>query len=285
MADPDGTTFGDRYGPWALVVGASDGVGAAFARAIAERGLDVVLLARRQQVLDEVAAGIRAGTGVETRAVAVDLTEPDAIVNIVKATDGLEIGMVVYCAGGESNYEPFLANPVEAPLSMVQRNCVVPMQVCHHFAGPMAVRGRGGIMLLSSVAGLGGAPNMVAYSATKAFDIVMAEALWAELHDMGVDVLSLVMGATDTPSLRRLMVRRGTLSDPDAPLPRLATPERVVAEGLGKLSKGPTWFVGEQVRESERRLRSMTRSDAVKAMVKGAGAGIMSRPQDQDALR
>ena len=86
-----GSDFAERYGPWALVAGASDGVGAAYARAMAERGLHVVLLARRQAVLDEVAASLRADTGVETRAVAIDLAAPDAMAQIARATDGLEI--------------------------------------------------------------------------------------------------------------------------------------------------------------------------------------------------
>jgi hypothetical protein len=103
------TGFADRYGPWALVAGASEGVGAAYARAMAERGLDVVLLARRQGVLDEVAAAIRADTGAEARAVAVDLAAHDAMARIVDATAGLEVGMVMYCAGADPNFEPFLA--------------------------------------------------------------------------------------------------------------------------------------------------------------------------------
>src|SRR5258708_17074118 len=92
-------SFAGRYGPWALVLGASDGVGAAYARAMAERGLHVVLLARRQDKLDTVAAAIHADTGADTRTVTVDLAEPDAMVNIAKATNGLDVGMVVYCAG------------------------------------------------------------------------------------------------------------------------------------------------------------------------------------------
>lgn len=285
MVNPDGTTFADRYGPWALVAGASDGVGAAFARALAERGINVVLLARRRQVLDEVAAGIRADTGADTRTVAVDLAESGAMATVAEATAGLEIGTMVYCAGADPNYEPFLANPVDVPLALVRRNCVVPLQVCHHFAGAMVERGRGGIILLSSAAGLGGAPNMVAYAATKAFDLVLAEALWSELHGQGVDVLSLVLGATDTPSLRRLLVSRGSISDPDAPIPGAATPEQVVTEGLDNLSNGPTWFVGEQLREADRRLRSMTRSDAVKAMARATSGGIMSRKPPEEAGR
>jgi short-subunit dehydrogenase len=277
MTQPDGSTFADRYGPWALVLGASDGVGAAYARAMAERGLNVVLVSRRQGVLDEVAAAIRADTGVETRAVAVDLAEPDASAKVAAATDGLEIGMVFYCAGADPNYEPFLAMPVEVSLAMVQRNCVVPMQVCHHFAAPMAERGKGGIVLVSSGAGMVGAPNMVAYAATKAFDTVMAEALWSELLEKGVDVLALVLGATDTPALRRLLARRGSLGDPEdtTPIPGVASVQQVVSEAIDNLANGPTWFVGEQLRESALRLDSISRSDAVKARMQHTG-GIMS---------
>ena len=272
------TTFAARYGPWALVLGASDGVGAAYASAMAERGLHVVLLARRQDKLDTVAATIRADTGVDTRTVTVDLAEPGAMASIARATEGLEVGMVVYCAGADPNYEPFLANPVDVPLALVQRNCVVPTQVCHHFAGEMARRGRGGIVLISSAAGLGGGPNVAAYAASKAFDMVLAESLWAELHDRGVDVLALVLGITDTPALRRLLARRGVLASPDdtAPIPGAATPEQVVAEAIDNLPNGPTWIAGEQTRAAERSLRSMTRSDAVKAMLQAASGGIMS---------
>jgi short-subunit dehydrogenase len=269
-------SFADRYGPWALVVGASEGVGAAYAHELAVRGLNVVLVARRQGALDEVAAALRTASRVETRTVAVDLTGPDATARIVEATAGLEVGMVMYCAGADANFEPFLAHPVQVPLAMVHRNCVVPMQLCHHFAGPMELRGRGGIVLVSSGAGLAGAPNMVGYAATKAFDMVMAEALWAELHDKGVDVLALVLGLTDTPALRRLLVRRGALpsDDPSTPIPGAATPSEAAGEAIANLSNGPTWFVGEQLREGARRLGAMTRSEAVKALVQQGGGAM-----------
>jgi len=273
----DATTFADRYGPWALVAGASEGVGAAYARAVAERGLNVALIARRQEVLDEVAASISAETGVRTRVVAVDLAEHVALARILDATAGLEIGMVMYCAGADPNYEPFLANPVEVSLGMVHRNCVVPMQICHYFARPMVARGKGGIVLVSSGAALAGGANMVAYSATKAFDMVMAEALWAELHDKGVDVLALVLGVTDTPALRRLLARRGNLASPDdtTPIPGALTAAETAAEAIANLANGPTWFVGEQLREGARMLGAMTRSEAVKIMLQ-LGGGIMN---------
>ena len=112
------------------------------------------------------------------------------------------------------------------------------MQLCHHLAQPMVERGRGGIILVSSGAALVGARRMVAYSASKAFDLVLGEALWAELHDKGVDVLSLVLGVTDTPALRRLLAEKGNLAsaDDDAPIPGAATPEEVVVEAFENLA-------------------------------------------------
>lgn len=268
--------FKERYGPWALVAGASDGVGAAYARAMAERGLDVVLLARRQALLDEVAAGIQAETGVQTRAVAIDLSSRDAMSRIVEATDGLEIGMLMYCAGADPNYEPFLAKPVDVALSLVQRNCIVPLQLCHHLAGPMKARGHGGIVVLSSATALFGTRNAVAYGATKAFDLVMTESLWVELRETGVDVLALVLGLTDTPSLRRVLAGRGTLPSEDAPspIPGASTPDEVVADAIANLRNGPTWFVGEMLRHGAAYLGSLPRNEAVNAMLE-AGSGIM----------
>ncbi len=260
---PDAHDFAQRYGPWALVAGASDGVGEALARALADRGVDVVLLARRQALLDEIAASLP----TDARAVAVDLAEDDAMERIRDATDGLEVGLVAYCAGADPVYEPFLDNPADVAVSMVQRNCVVPVQVCHHFAGPMAERGRGGIILVGSGAGLIGAPNMVAYAASKAFDMVMGEALWAELHDQGVDVLSLVLGMTDTPALRKLLVKRGVLAHVDDPIPSAVSAEDTAEEALAHLADGPTWFVGEMLRDGAPMLASMPRNDAVRMMI------------------
>ena len=127
--------FATKYGPWALVVGASDGVGSLFAERLAHEGVNVVLVARRQPVLDEVAAGIRERTDAETRTLAVDLTDADASQNIIDATADLEVGMLVYCAGGDPNYQPFLVNPISAAEALLQRNCLVLMRLCHHFAG------------------------------------------------------------------------------------------------------------------------------------------------------
>jgi len=261
--------FADRYGQWALVAGASEGVGAVYARAMADLGLNVMLLSRRQAVLDEVAAAIRTDTGVETRAVAVDLSTHEAVATILEATSGLEVGMLMYCAGADPRYEPFLANPAEVAAELVRRNCIVPMELCHHFAGPMVARGRGGIVLVGSGAGFAGSKNMVAYCASKAFDMVMAEALWAELHGQGVDVLGLVLSITDTPAERRMLVKRGILASADdtRPIPGATSAEETVAEAIANLQNGPTWFVGEEFRKQEAMMRSLTRREVVQVML------------------
>jgi uncharacterized protein len=267
-------TFATKYGPWALVAGASDGLGAAFAAGLAERGVNVVLLARRQEMLDRVAAEINSRTPIETRTLAVDLTEQGAASAIAAATRDLDIGFLVYCAGADPNYKPFLTNPIEAAESMVQRNCMVPMQLCHHFAPPMVERGSGGIVIFGSGAGLAGGPNMVAYGATKAFDMVFAEALWAELSDKGVDVLGLVLGKTDTPALRLLEHSRGQISSPDDVPTGATAVDDVIAEAFENLTNGPTWMVGEDMRAAVPMMAALSRNQIVEFM-KQAGAAAM----------
>jgi short-subunit dehydrogenase len=267
------TAFQERYGPWAVVAGASEGVGEGFARAVAERGVNVVLLARRQNVLEEVAASISADSGVEARPVAIDLATRDAMDRVVEATADLDVGLTMYCAGADPNYTYFLDQPADTAKAMVHRNCVVPLEMCHHFVPPMRARGKGGIILVGSGAGLIGAPYMVTYGATKAFDMVFAESLWAEVHNDGVDVLCLVLALTDTPAVRRLLARRGKLAGPDDPTPLegAVSVQQTVAEALAQLANGPTWFVGDMLRDGAQQLGSVSRNDAVKVMIQLGG--------------
>jgi short-subunit dehydrogenase len=272
------TEFRQRYGEWAVVAGASEGVGRAFARAVAERGVNVVLISRRGSLLDQAAADIRRRWPVDTRTLVVDLADTGAAEAVKDGTSDLGVGMLVYCAGADPNFVPFLEAPAAAAEAMVRRNCLVPVQLCHHFAPPMVERGCGGIVLVTSGAALVGARRMVAYGASKAFDLVMGEALWAELHERGVDVLSLVLGVTDTPALRRLLAERGNLASADdgTPIPGAASPEDVVREALENLTSGPTHFVGEMLREGSKALGGMARSDAARVMFE-AGAGVMDQ--------
>lgn len=274
--------FADKYGPWALVVGASDGVGSLFAERLARQGVNVVLVARREHVLEAVAAGIRECTSAVTRTFAVDLTGPGAAQAIIEVTADLEVGMLVYCAGGDPNYQPFLANPVSEAEALLQRNCLVLLRLAHHYAAPMVERQRGGIVVFSSGAALAGGPNMVAYSATKAFDMVFAEALWTELHDKGVDVLGLILGKTDTPSLRQLEYSRGQIASMnDVPM-SAGSAEQVVDEAFENLGKGPTYYAGDDVRMAAEIFKTMSRNEAVQLIMQ-ASAAIMGSSEGDSA--
>ncbi|CDP87476.1 MULTISPECIES: SDR family NAD(P)-dependent oxidoreductase [Mycolicibacterium] len=266
--------FAAKYGPWALIAGASDGVGAAMAEELARRGLNVVLLARRQAVLDDVAARIADRTGVRTRTLAIDLAAPGAAGEVIDATADLDIGFLVCCAGADPHFRPFLTSPLSAAESLVQRNCMVPMQLCHHFAQPMVDRGRGGIVVFGSGAGFTGGPNMVAYGASKAFDMVFAEALWTELHDKGVDVLGLILGKTDTPALRKLEHERGQIDSAEQTPPGAADVDDVVAAAFANLTAGPTCLVGPEVRAAAQLVAAVSRNEAVRFIAQAVTAAM-----------
>ena len=195
--------FSDQYGPWAIVAGASEGTGAAFSRQIAAQGMNVVLVARRTGPLNALAEAIRDEFPVETRVVPLDLTHLDADRELAAATADLDVGLLIYNVGADEYGMKFLDVDVDRWAGMVHRNCAVPLRLCHHYARPMVDRGRGGILLVTSGAAWAGGDRLVTYGATKAFDLVLGEGLWAELSPQGVDVLSFVLGQTDTPAFRR----------------------------------------------------------------------------------
>ena len=262
--------FAAKYGPWGIVAGASDGCGSLFAERLAAQGLNVVLVARRQHLLDEVAAGIRRRTGADTRTVAVDMTDDDADQAIFEATADLEVGMLVNCAGGDPNYRAFLSSPVSAAETLVLRNCLMLVRLCHHYAAPMVQRGRGGIVNFTSGAAICGGRNLVTYGGTKAFDMVFTEGLWVELHDSGVDVLGLVLGMTDTPALRKLEFERGRLRSLDDVPEGAVTAESVVDTALHNLGRGPTVATGDDVRMGLDLLRTMSRNEVVRLIMKAS---------------
>jgi short-subunit dehydrogenase len=211
-----------------MVAGASEGVGASVARLLGERGVNVVLVARRQAALDEVAATI----ATETRTVALDLSMPDADSALAGATDNLDIGLVVYNAGADPYSSTFLDQPLESWAGLVRRNVDTVVGVCYRYGTAMAARGRGGIVLVTSGAAWVGGAYVAAYSGSKAFDLIFGEALWAELAPRGVDVLSMVLGPTDTPAFRRVLHGR----DFDG----MADPDDVARDMLENLANGPT---------------------------------------------
>lgn len=246
--------FAERYGPWAIVAGASEGIGASAARLLGERGVNVVLVARRQGVLDEVADTVAS----ETRTLALDLSTADAADALVQATSDLDVGLLVYNAGADPYLTQFLDQPATAWHEMVMRNCITVTGITHHVAGALVERGHGGIVLVTSGAAWAGASHLAVYGATKAFDLLLAESLWIELKPQGVDVLGGVLGSTDTPAFRRVFG--------DREVGPVASPDDVARDLLDNLANGPVFPAGPSP------FGSLDRQAAVELMTQAAAS-------------
>jgi short-subunit dehydrogenase len=209
MNRPD--VFANRYGRWAVVAGASEGLGAAFAESLAARGLSLVLLARRAELLEQLATTLRA-RGVEVRPVACDVAEAGFAERLAAATGDVEVGVAVYNAA-YSFVAPLFERPLADALRVVDVNVRAPLILLHTLVPSMLERGRGAVVLMSSLAGFQGSPRLAAYAASKAFNTVLGESLWAELAPRGVDVIASCAGAIRTPGYARTLQKEapGTL--------------------------------------------------------------------------
>jgi short-subunit dehydrogenase len=226
--------FLNRYGPWAVVAGASEGMGAAFARALAARGLSVVLVARRADLLQALSSELETSRGVKTQILQLDLGEADAATRLAQATATLDVGLVVYNAA-LSPIGEFTEQRVEDNLRALDVNVRTPTAIAHHFAGRLVKRGKGGLVLLSSLTAFQGSPFVTTYGATKSYNLALAEGLWFELKPKGVDVMAVCAGATKTPNLMKAAPKGA---------PGMLEPEAVAAEALDTLGSGPLMIPG-----------------------------------------
>jgi short-subunit dehydrogenase len=255
--------FGQKYGPWAVIAGGSEGVGACFARRLAERGLDLVLTARKPGPLDALAAEIRAAFPERrVRTVAGDLCEPACRAELKATTRDVEIGFLVYNAGAASRTGPFLDEAVDFAQHLVALNITAKIDLTHHYAAAMRARGHGGILLIGSMAGIGGTPGIAVYSAVKSFSISFSEALWAELKPCGVDVLGFQLGATNTPAMARHYPAMATAG---------ADPDTVARQGLELIADGPIQFAGDGAAWAAS-LARMSRAEAVETRAAASAA-------------
>ncbi len=226
-----------RYGDWALIAGASVGLGEAFARALARRGMNLLLIARGQDALDVLAADLSARHGIDVRCLAADLGRPDLAAVAGELAAGLDVGMLVYNAAA-SAIGPFLDRSLDEHLKVVDVNCRGPLVLSHLFGREMAKRGRGGIVLMTSTAGSQGGPWIASYAASKAFNLILAEGLWDELGRHGVDVVACRAGATATPGYASSKPRPSRVP--------LLSPDFVAEKALAALGRGPSvvpgWF-------------------------------------------
>jgi short-subunit dehydrogenase len=257
-----------RYGPWALIVGASDGIGAAFAEALAARGLNVVLVARRAAPLNALADRLNSVHNVRTRELTADAATAAGIETIATAPE--EIGLLVVNAalGPVGPFDDLTPSELDA---MVDLNCRAAVQLSHAFGGAMLSRGRGGVVLMSSMAGFRGTGSVVHYAATKAYLRVLAEGLWHEWRPSGVDVLACCPGLVQTPTYERGQPRPSRLVPPPM------SPARVAAAALGALGRRPVVIPGRRNRAAAALAALLPRRSAI-ALTSRQTAFMFRRP-------
>jgi uncharacterized protein len=225
--------FCARYGPWALVAGASEGIGAAFATALAARGLKLLLLARRREPLEALAARL---APAEVRLAQVDLASPELPARLAEVTQGLEVGLVVANAA-LSLTSPFLELDLADALRTVELNVKAPLVLAHVLGRPMAARGRGALVFMSSLAGVIGGPMVATYAGSRAFALQFGESLWGELEPQGVDVVTVAAGPTRTPTYTAVQT---------SAFPPVMEASQVAEAALNALGQGPRvvpgWF-------------------------------------------
>jgi short-subunit dehydrogenase len=229
----------ERYGSTALVAGASEGIGAAFATCLAAEGMDLVLIARREGPLQQFAASLEKRYAIHTTCVSCDLSLEGATRRIEDALGDREINLLVYNAA-LSYIGHFIKNPAENHRQMAQANMLTPLEMLHVFGGKMLARKRGGIILMASLAGFQGSGFLSMYAATKAFTRIMAESLWYEWKESGVDVIACCAGATSTLNFIETQPEKTSFL-----APRVQKPHEVAKECLERIGTQPSFISGK----------------------------------------
>jgi len=228
------------YGPWAFINGGSEGIGAEIGNRLAENGINISMIARNAGALDEQHQHLKDTYGVEVSSAALDLSQPNATNEVIELTRDIDVGFYAHVAC----FAPlgaYLDTPLDRHLQALQVNVHSLNELTHHFASRMRDRGCGGILLCSSMAALGAFPYNAQYSANKAYTHLLGEALWYELKEQNIDVLSLVISEVSTPAL----LRSGSELQGGA---KTLTPIQVVDEAFSVLGKQPSIITGRRNR-------------------------------------
>lgn len=204
----------EQYGPWAVVTGASDGVGRATAEQLAEAGMNLVLVARRRSILEDLAADLTDRFAIDVRVIAADLSLPDSVEALIAQTDDLSVGLLVAAAGYGTSGR-FIDLPLDREVNMIDLNCRTVLSLSHHFGRRFAAQGRGGIVLFSSLVAFQGVPRSANYAATKAYIQSLAEGLHQELAPHGVDVLASAPGPVHSGFADRADMQMSMALQPD----------------------------------------------------------------------
>ncbi len=223
------------YGRWALVAGASEGLGAAFAEALGGRGHDLLLIARRAEPLEGLARHLGQKHRVEVRTLALDLASPELSSRVNAFIDGREVGVLI-CNAAAAPLGPFADQSLTDKVLAIDVNCRSPVVLLDLILPPMIARARGAVVLMSSLTAFQGSPYASIYGATKAFNLSLAEALWSELGSSGVQVIATCAGATRTPGYLQRAAQGGA--------PGELEPAQVAEETLAALSSGPMVIPG-----------------------------------------
>jgi uncharacterized protein len=258
-----------RFGPWAVVTGASSGIGREFAHRLADAGINVVLVARRMAVLQDLGAALARGYGVDYRAVGVDLSDPGMLTPISEATNDIDVGLLVSNAGAALP-GPFLDSDLQAQRAVLRLNTAAHLGLTYHFGERLARRGRGGIVLVSALGAIHGVPYMAHTAATKAYVASLGAGLHVELAKRGVHVTVLHPGPTRTPVMAELGL------DPDKMrIPPMA-PHDCVREALRALERN-------RARCIPGRINRVAASLAPPPLTRSMMARMLSRPASVDA--
>ncbi len=228
------TDFKARYGPWALVAGASEGLGEGFARSLARRGVNLVLVARREAKLQALARQLTSEFGVEVVARSEDLACPEAPESLLGSLDQ-DIGLLVFNAAysGVGLFSEVSSTDLQKILSL---NTFAPLLLARQMTPRLIARGCGGIVLMSSLSGNQGSGNIATYAASKSFNTVLAEGLWHEMKGHGVDVLACCAGAIRTPAYQSAQI--------GGEAPGILDPGVVAEQTLDALGSGPVVVPG-----------------------------------------
>jgi short-subunit dehydrogenase len=227
-----------KYGKTACIAGASEGIGAAFSHYLAKEGYDLIVVARRLEPMIALAKEIESKYQVKVDTLSFDLSAPNAAKDLLAAIEPFDIDVLVYNAG-LSYIGAFEKNDLNHHLEIARTNIMTPLELLQTLGAKMLERNRGAVVLMGSLAGLQGSGFLSTYAASKAFDTILAESLWYEWKDRGVDVIACVAGATSSPNFINTKPKKVGLIEP-----KVQTPEEVVEECFVNLGKQPRVITG-----------------------------------------
>jgi len=231
--------FLKRYGSWGLVAGAAEGLGEAYCTVLAEKGMNIILVDKEKEAMDKLAVNLQNAYGIQTNCLHLDLAETEAPGIILNKVTGIDCRLLIYNAA-YSEVKPILKHSAEELDGYIDVNCRTLIKTVHGFADQLKNKPSGGILLMSSLAGLWGTQLVAPYGATKAFTLNLAESLYHELKQYNIDIMACIAGATSTPAYLLTNPEYGTFK------PSVMDADKVASYAIRKLGKRPYCIPGSQ---------------------------------------